>query len=106
MIIQEEPTETSSPAELKREEITLEILNGSGVSGAASEKAKVFEDLGYKIIKTGNAEATTGSRLYVKSEIEGLIDVLLKDVKDKLNISSVSGELKDSTASARIILGK
>jgi hypothetical protein len=100
------PTPTPAPTQLTREEITLEILNGSGVSGAAGEAATTFEDLGYEVSKVGNAEETEGNQLYVNPDVEDLVDVLLEDVKDELDISSVSGELDDSTASARIILGK
>src|SRR3972149_11930598 len=56
------PAPTLAPAEsdgeetigLNREEITLEVLNGSGVAGAAGKTAREFEDLGYIIVKTGN----------------------------------------------------
>ncbi len=100
------PTATPDSTQLDREEITLEILNGSGVSGAAAGTADIFEALGYEIMKTGNADSTVGNELYVGADFEGLIDVLLEDVEDELDISSISGELEGSTASARIILGE
>ena len=104
--ITEESTPTPAPTQLEREEITLEILNGSGVAGAASAMAEIFEELGYEGVEIGNADETEGNEMYVGSDIEDLIDVLLEDVEEELNISSISGELDDSTASARIILGK
>ena len=91
--------------QLKREEISLEILNGSGVSGLAAKTAKIFEDLGYKVVSTGNSDREQESRLYLDPALTDKLDVLLEDVKVKLEISSVSGELKNSTASASIILG-
>src|SRR3990167_3214318 len=45
---------TPTPQEqnqLTKEEISLEILNGSGVSGLGAKAAKTFEDLGYKVVK-------------------------------------------------------
>ncbi len=102
----EEPTATPASTQLEREEITLEILNGSGVAGAAGDAAEVFEALGYEDVEVGNADDTEGNELYVSSDIEDLIDVLLEDVEEELDISSISGELDDSTASARIILGE
>jgi hypothetical protein len=102
----EEPAATPAPTQLEREEITLEILNGSGVAGAAGDAAEVFEALGYEDVEIGNADETEGNELYVSSDIEDLIDVLLEDVEEELDISSISGELDDSTASARIILGE
>ena len=102
----EEPAATPASTQLERGEITLEILNGSGVAGAAGDAAEVFEALGYEDVEIGNADETEGNELYVSSDIEDLIDVLLEDVEEELDISSISGELDDSTASARIILGE
>lgn len=104
--ITEEPTANPAATQLEREEITLEILNGSGVAGAAGDAAEVFEALGYEDVEIGNADETEGNELYVSSDIEDLIDVLLEDVEEELDISSISGELDDSDASARIILGE
>jgi hypothetical protein len=94
-----------SVQQLSREEISLEILNGSSVSGLAGKTAKDFENLGYEIIEVGNSEPTDTNIVLVNSRDSGKIDVLLEDLEDKLNIASVSGELEDSSASARIILG-
>ncbi|MBU0846275.1 LytR C-terminal domain-containing protein [Patescibacteria group bacterium] len=104
--ITEEPTATPAPTQLEREEITLEIMNGSGVAGAAGDAAEIFEALGYEITEIGNADVTEGNELYVNPEFEGLVEILLKDVESELDISSISGELEDSDASARIILGE
>jgi len=99
--ITEEPTATPAPTQLEREEITLEILNGSGVAGAAGDAAEIFEALGYEDVEIGNADETEGNELYVSSDVEDLIDVLLEDVEEELDISSISGELDDSDASVR-----
>lgn len=104
--VTEEPTATPAPIQLEREEITLEILNGSGVAGAAGDAAEIFEALGYENVDTGNADDTEENELYVSSDIEDLVDILLEDVEDELDISSIIGELEDTTASARIILGE
>ena len=102
----EEPTATPAPTQLEREEITLEILNGSGVAGAAGDAAEIFEALGYEDVEVGNADETEGNELYISSDVEDLIDVLLEDVEEELDISSISGELDDSDVSVRIILGE
>lgn len=102
----EEPTAIPALTQLEREEITLEILNGSGVAGAAGDAAEVFEALGYEDVEIGNADETVGNELYVSSDVEDLIDVLLEDVEEELDISSISGELDDSDVSVRIILGE
>ncbi|MBN1169347.1 LytR C-terminal domain-containing protein [Candidatus Woesebacteria bacterium] len=89
-----------------RSEISLEVLNGTDTTGLAGKTADTFEELGYEISKIGNAEDTVGNQLYVDPELEGELGVLLEDVKKQLNISSVSGQLTGSDASARIILGE
>lgn len=99
-------SEDGEKDQLERGEITLVILNGSGVAGLAGHTTTIFEELGYTVSETGNADSTTGNELYINPEVEGMVDVLLEDVKSELNISSVSGELVDSEASARIILGE
>jgi PAS domain-containing protein len=104
--ITEEPTAIPTLTQLEREEITLEILNGSGVAGAAGDAAEVFETLGYEVVEIGNADNIEGNELYVNPDFEDLIDILLEDVEGELDISSISGELDGSDASARIILGE
>ena len=42
----------------------------------------------------------------IKDDLKEKIDLVIADLKDVVKIASIGGELKDSTASARIILGK
>lgn len=84
--------------------ITFEVLNGSGLAGAAKKYADNLQTLGYNVVKIGNADNSEyqNTQLYVASNLLDKIDPVLTDLK----ISSVSGTLTDSTASARIIVGK
>jgi hypothetical protein len=95
-----------TPSFLKRAEIKLEILNGSGKAGLAGETRDVFEELGYEVVSIGNADEVVGSQLYVRSDYQDQIDMLLTDVNEKLQISSVSGDLDESGVDARIVLGE
>ncbi len=101
------PIPTTKPA-LDKSEWSLEILNGSGITGAAKKVADKVQSLGYPVIKTGNADKETyrETEILVKKELKDKIDLVIADLKDTVKIASVAGELKDSTASARIILGK
>lgn len=110
-----EPTSTpvSSPSAtpkitLVRSDWSLEVLNGSGVSGAAKKVADKLIALGYQVVKTGNADRDdyTNTQILVKKELLERIDLVIADLKDTAKIASVAGELNDSTASARIIIGK
>lgn len=93
---------------IDRSEWAIEVLNGSGVSGAAKELAEKLEQLGYKILKTGNASKSNykNTEVYISKDFVDKSDLLFEDLKDEINVSTVSGELEDSTASARIIIGK
>ncbi len=99
------PTPTEAPKALSPGEISLEILNGSGKSGLAGKEAERLAKLGYVIVKTGNAETMEGNQLLASAEVKERLGNLLLDLAD-LSITTISGELTDSTASARIVLGK
>lgn len=101
------PTQTPKPA-FDKADWSLEVLNGSGVTGAAKKIADKLKEMGYQIVKTGNADKDSyeKTQILVKSDLKEKLDLLIADLKDVIKIASVGGELKDSTASARIILGK
>lgn len=115
--VEQTPSPTSTPTasstaspevSFSRSEWSLEVLNGTGVTGAAKKLADKLAELGYKIIKTGNADRSDydKNQLFVSKEMTDKKDLLLQDLKKDISLASVSGELKDSTASARIIIGK
>ena len=101
-----QPTPTPNP--LIRSDWSFEILNGSGVAGEAKKLADKLRDLGYPVVKSGNADKDNYSQtaVFVKKELQDKIDMVIVDIKDVIKIASIAGELKDSTASARIIIGK
>lgn len=105
------PIPTPSPTlavKLERSEWSFEVLNGSGVSGAAKKLADQLKSLGYQVVKAANADKDTytQNQIYVKAELKDKVDLVIADLKDFVKIASVAGELEDSTASARIIIGK
>lgn len=105
--IQTAPPKEEAPAMIfDKTKFTLEILNGSGVAGAAKKIADKLSPLGYEIIKVGNAEEVEKTQVYLSSAMENFKSEFLKDLEADLKEATISGELKDSTASARIIIGK
>ena len=107
-----QPTPTSesqsqaSPQTLNKADWTLEILNGSGKTGAAAALAEKLTTKGYQVIKTGNApKNTTTTQIFFADSIKGQADLFLEDIKDELPNPTDAGSLNDSTASARIIIG-
>lgn len=103
------PTPSPTPTvKLIRSEWSFEVLNGSGVSGAAKKLADQLKSLGYQVIKVANADKDTytQNQIFVRANLKDKIDLVIADLKDVIKIASVAGELSDSTASARIIIGK
>jgi hypothetical protein len=111
-----EPTPTPSleapeptPTPDVRGDIYLDVLNGSGVAGAAGRTADTLRALGYQIAEVGNADNSN----YAETEIYAAADfdnetLLISDLLDAFDTATISGLLDEdeSTASARIIVGK
>lgn len=92
---------------LIRSDWSLEVLNGSGTSGLAKQIALKLQDLGYQVVKTGNADRDYDkTQILIKKELLEKADLVIADIKDVIKIASVAGELTEGTASARIIIGK
>lgn len=104
----ETPSPTPSVVPFVRPDFSFEVLNGSGTSGLAKKFALKLQDLGYQVIKTGNADKQTYAKteILVRKDYTDKVDVIIADLKDAIKIASIAGELKEGTASARIILGK
>lgn len=102
------PQPTPAIEVLNRSEWSFEVLNGSGVTGEAKRIAGALGKLGYQVVKTGNADRDdySQSQFFVRKDLEQDVNQVVVDIKDIIKIASISGELKDSTASARIIIGK
>lgn len=103
------PTPSATPAvKLERSGVSFEVLNGSGVTGAAKKLADQLKELGYEVLKTANADKDiyTQNQIFVRAGLKEKIDLLIADLKDVIKIASVAGELEEGTASARIIIGK
>lgn len=101
-------TSTQTPNPLIRADWSFEVVNGSGVSGLAKRVADQIEALGYPVVKIANADRDDYSKttILVKKELQERLDLVVADLKDIVKIASMGGELKNSTASGRIILGK
>lgn len=110
-----QPTPTAQTSEsqpqtssltLNKADWTLEVLNGSGKTGAAAALAEKLSAKGYQVIKTGNAEEDTAvSQVFFADSTKDQADLFLEDITAELPNASNTGSLTDSTASARIIIG-
>lgn len=104
------PTPTPTPTvTIARSDITVQILNGGGVAGAASKLKKLLEEKGYKVSGTGNAQAYSYDKteISVKSGKDAVLTLLQEDLKDSYTIGKTSTDLSDSVSyDARVIVGK
>ncbi len=109
------PTPTSTPSPTPtlvapdRSAVTIEVLNGSGVAGAAAKAKDFLMGKGYKVGKTGNAATSdfTLTEIHVKKEKEGTLPLLKDDLKDGYTIGTSAADLSaDSSSDARVIIGQ
>lgn len=90
-----EPVTPSPKIILKKEDLKIEILNGSGVPGAAGVAKKYLEESGYVITKTGNAKSFTykETEVSIKEEKEPYLEMLKKDLENKYVLATESSFL-------------
>lgn len=94
---------------LDRSKLSIEVLNGGGVAGAAGKAADYLKSLGYRIVSTGNAdnfdyETTT---LQLKSSSSSYLSLLKKDLSENYSVGTASSSLSATSSSdAVVIIGK
>lgn len=88
-----EPTPEASIEPIAKDEVKIQILNGTGISGEASFLQGVLQKLGYSIIDVGNATSQDGAKKTTevvfsselddstKSEIQTKLEAEYQDVK-------------------------
>lgn len=91
--------------EIDRASWNLEVLNGTGKTGLAASVKEKLEEMGYTVSKTGNAPDAATTKILVNKKMSADQDALLADLKDEFMVET-AGVLSDSSASARIVLGK
>jgi len=100
-VVSAKPTPLAMPAD-----ITVEVLNGSGITGAAGKAASELAGRGYQVIAVKNSKKIGTTQVFVSLRLsQPQSSLLLADMSTLFGVSSSSGDLTDSTASARIILG-
>lgn len=97
------PTPTPS---FSRAAISFEVLNASGVSGAAGSAAAKLEEAGYTVLLVGNSKKQDTTEVYVASTVSASdLQEVLADMSTMFSVASSAGDLTGTTASARLILG-
>jgi len=102
------PTSTQSGT-IKREGLTIQVLNGGGVSGAASKMKKFLEDKGYTVSDTANAASYTYEEtlILVKADKKAYITLLEEDLGEQYTLGTSAATLEDDASyGAQVIVGK
>jgi hypothetical protein len=93
------PTPTLAPtptvATPNRADITIEVLNGGGVPGAAGKMKTFLEDKGYKVGSTANADAYTfdETEIDVKPGKEAYLKLLQADLASDYTVGTSTATL-------------
>ncbi|MDO8341075.1 MAG: LytR C-terminal domain-containing protein [Candidatus Woesebacteria bacterium] len=105
-----EPSPTSSSSEtLKRDTLKIQVLNGSGVSGAAGKAKTYLEGLGYKNVDTGNAGTSDfpETEISIKDTKKEFISLLTTDLSKNYQVAKETKTLvATSSFDVVITLGK
>jgi hypothetical protein len=102
-------TITATPSAIKRSDITIQVLNGGGIAGAATKMKTFLEGKGYTVGDTGNAESYIYDKteIAVKSAKKAYLPLLEGDLKGTYSLGTSSAALDDTVSyDARVIVGK
>lgn len=94
---------------LDRSKLVVVVLNGSGQIGAASKASEALKNLGYQILRIGNAKNYTYENMVIeiKNTKKSYLNLLKKDLAEFYTIGSSSATLTESLSEdAVVIVGK
>lgn len=103
------PIPTPTQVALNRADITIEVLNGSGVAGEAAKMREFLEGKGYDVGRAGNANKTdyVETEIHVKSDKEQYLSLLQGDIGEGYTVGSSAADLSaGSDYDAQVIVGK
>ncbi len=99
----------SASANLRKTDLQIKVLNGSGIAGSAGKMVAYLQELGYTHIETGNAEDQNYLRteVQIKASKEPYLAGLIEDIEKKY--ASVSAKIslpEESQNDVMIIVAK
>lgn len=101
------PTPTPTPS-VNREEIRIKVLNGSGISGKASDVKAFLTEKGYQEILTGNAEGFDFDKTVVqikKDQEKKLKPLIAEDITSQVSSPTFETLDEDEASDMVIIVG-
>lgn len=99
------PTPTPTPA-IERAEVRVQVLNGSGIAGKASDVKEFLREQGYEEILTGNASAFDYETTVIQTKEgdEALRDLVAEDITSELEAEPEFEVLDDDSAADVVII--
>lgn len=99
-----EETNTSNQTAIKKQDITMEVLNGSGTSSNLQKVVNQLQGAGYKVTRTGSTNTTTKTTIINKKNVN---ETILTNIKDVIGIGTIeTSESSSSKIDITIIIGK
>lgn len=97
---------TPTPPDIKKEEWTFEVLNGSSTAGLAAKGAEKIKALGYRVGKVGNADDSVDvTQVFISKDVtEVQKKLILEDLKKDFGTLTETDTIPDSKKTVRIIL--
>ena len=87
-----------------KESISIEVLNGSGISNKLQKVVDQLKGAGYKVTRTGNTTTTAKTTIVNKKNVK---ESLLKNMQNVLGAGTISNsESSSSKVDVTIIIGK
>lgn len=103
------PTTQESPAaDLDRSEVSVRVLNGSGVTGKAASVRDFLEELGWTVDSIGNADGSDfeSTEVRFKADSSDFADLIVEDLSSDYDASTSSDSLEASdSADIEVIVG-
>ena len=102
-------SDATSSASVNTKGLIVRVLNGSGITGRASDTADYLKGLGYAIGGTGNADTDTNEQttISIKASKSDLLNTLKADLLVKYQIGTTSAALSSSESfDALVVVGK
>jgi len=92
------PTATSTLT-LKKDGLKVQVLNGSGVSGAAGKAKVLLEKAGYKSVDAGNANVSdlAQTEIAIKETMKEYLDLIIEDLSKSYTAVEASKSLSASS---------
>lgn len=99
-----ESTSTTSTSDLKRNDLSVKIQNGAGISGVAAKARDYMQNLGYKVIEIGNFENSDkqNTLVKIKTSKKEYKNLLINDLK--ANYSLVVEDGLDETLNYDVLI--